>query len=662
MKSKNGESVSADLSLGHIEGGYSADYTPLIPKYSIKAGADTAKFKAQIKATRSGLEHDLGSFDLKGPGAGVSADVGGITVLPKASLDAHVYDRGVSVGLDKLSANLKGDVSGNVSAGLSGIGAVTHGRDGSISASKDIGRNTLESGKGYLDTALGKSGSVKGTAAEIYTSGHNRNSLMRDAERQHRKCLRSLKRLEGREDHLAARRNDVIADKSRGYIDRLDSAIDQAKLMKTDVDGRLKAVGMGSKEADTLSHESEKLGKSIEKMTAARDNLESDRLRANAGRERNGETARDKAAEYRSTEQITGTARANADDFQNAVNEQGIGNHLAQPAVNLCDSRNELNGRISRIDRGLAENNNDINAVGRAREDYLSKNGLSMKDAVEKQDPRVMDYNSTESRLRSENESLREEKGECQKALLETDKNFMPGEASKGYEEKDRALKSDEIDNKNALTSKDDDIANYCNEHGIEKNKDGSYVNAQNDEGLDQLLKERNSLEKHGDDLKADIDQNKKDLAESEKDGKSSLKVNENEGCAEVRLDRDDYKAHAQDNKDLRYKPESEDEGMPTRAAEPRQHEPSVAEKPELKNSKDEGMPTKAAESRQHEPGENTSQGASNGMPTTSAERSSTNNNGRSNSDRSTDKGAENSSGGISGNSQLNSVNQGISM
>lgn len=111
-------SLKGDASLGHLEGGYSVDYSSAIPQFSVNAGADTAKFSAEARYARSGMEHKVASLNLKGPGASASASAGGKTVLPVASAEAHTVSPSASVGFDNLSIRMGAGNGPQASAGI----------------------------------------------------------------------------------------------------------------------------------------------------------------------------------------------------------------------------------------------------------------------------------------------------------------------------------------------------------------------------------------------------------------------------------------------------------------------------------------------------------------------------------------------------------------
>ena len=606
-----GLSLQGSASIGHVEGGYSADFSSKIPRFSVNAGADTAKFSAEAKINKAGIEHKVASANLKGPGVSASANVGGNTVLPAAKAEAHTLSPSAAVGWDGFSTKLgagegpsasagvsidnikpdgisiadgvnnpngtwsnvnnaisnpgssfnspisyggKSTSFGDRSASLSGVGSVKSDDSGNVSVEDNLGSSTPSDLLNYKDAVTGRGGTEKGSNSELYSSGFNRENLIKDAEKQHEKNASKLNRIDGKDGFFARRNNNSIADKSNGSINKLNNAINEAQSRKQDIDAKLANATPGSREANRLSSQSDKLGKDINGLTGARDKLISDRDRANANL---GRVSPNYDNPYRSTGQIVSDARNNSQRFQDTYNAHGMSKQLSNPAVGVCNSQNELNGRIGELDRKLNENNKDIASINKARDAYLNDKGLSLKGALDRGDPNVAKFNEQEGKLRAENQALRAEKGECQKALGETNKNFDPRSYSADFEQKGRDLQAASIDNNNAKMSNADAIANYCNQNGITSAGNDGYVSyltpdGKPDAGLNALLDEKGKLDNEGNNIQNAINQNNKDLAESEKEGKSSLKVSGNGGNAEVKYSNDDYKSHAQDNKNWR--------------------------------------------------------------------------------------------------------------
>ena len=606
-----GLSLQGSASIGHVEGGYSADFSSKIPRFSVNAGADTAKFSAEAKINKAGIEHKVASANLKGPGISASANVGGNTVLPAAKAEAHTLSPSAAVGWDGFSTKLgagegpsasagvsidnikpdgisiadgvnnpngtwsnvnnaisnpgssfnspisyggKSTSFGDRSASLSGVGSVKSDDSGNVSVEDNLGSSTPSDLLNYKDAVTGRGGTEKGSNSELYSSGFNRENLIKDAEKQHEKNASKLNRIDGKDGFFARRNNNSIADKSNGSINKLNNAINEAQSRKQDIDAKLANATPGSREANRLSSQSDKLGKDINGLTGARDKLISDRDRANANL---GRVSSNYDNPYRSTGQIVSDARNNSQRFQDTYNAHGMSKQLSNPAVGVCNSQNELNGRIGELDRKLNENNKDIARINKARDAYLNDKGLSLKGALDRGDPNVAKFNEQEGKLRAENQALRAEKGECQKALGETNKNFDPRSYSADFEQKGRELQAGSIDNNNAKMSNADAIANYCNQNGITSAGNDGYVSyltpdGKPDAGLNALLDEKGKLDNEGNNIQNAINQNNKDLAESEKEGKSSLKVSGNGGNAEVKYSNDDYKSHAQDNKNWR--------------------------------------------------------------------------------------------------------------
>lgn len=604
---KLGASLSGDVSVGHVEAGYEYDGTSFIPKLSGSAEANLIQAKSEFGVTKSGIEHKIADLQVKGPGASVSASAGGKTVLPVASGEYHTVSGSASVGYDDLrikgglgngpgysaSADAKNMIPdglkdsikadpvpstlGQPSAGISGVGSVSRDANGNVSFKEGVGFDTISNAEGYSNVFKGKSGNEKGTAAEVFASDHNRNNLIKDADKFHKD---SSKTINGDHFWTSAKAYNNIRDDSSGFINRLNSAIDQAELQKQAADNKLDGLLAGgadpnSKECGRLSKESGGLASDIQTMTGLRDRIATDR--ALAGDRLSARGKGDSvsggydynAGASKTTDQMTRDARENADRFQDAFtgrgkgadDPKGMGKHLSDPARDLCRSRNELDGRINHLDRRIGEVNSDLGNIAKQRQDYLDSHNMSLKQAVDNKDPMVDYYNRREEALRGYGQKYRAEKGECQKARLETDKNFMPRYESEPFEKRDRELQGQKIDNDNAKAKADDNIANYCNRNGITKDNEGNYItpDGKEDPALNSLLNERAGLDTEGKNIENLTAANKKDLAESQKDGKSDLRVSEKDGNAVVTFNRDDYGKHAEDNKDLRWKEDTSD-------------------------------------------------------------------------------------------------------
>ena len=611
---RNGFYTKGDLSIGHVEGSVEYDNTSFLPKVSARGEANLAKFKGEMGSSRDKVEHKIADVNVNAFGGSVSAQAGGNTVLPAASAEAHTVGGGASVGfddfringglgngpsssasldaknmipdgaLDKLNTDTPGffsDAYGAVkdpgaaagsinspfkvsssegdlvqpSASIPGAGGIKGNGNGGVDFKADAGPDSYSTVKNLGEAVTGRSGNEKGTPFETNAGAHRRRALTDDAEKFYKD---NAKKLDGHHFTTSKTKNN-IADDGCGYVNRLNSAIDQAKAQKQAVDAKMRSEDPGSKDYPKWSKQSDELGSEINKMTGIRDNISDLRDRANnlQGRLQPADTAAG-----RKTEDITRDARANADRFENAFTgkdsgysgKMGMGEHLSGPAADVCRSRNELNGRINQLDRRLAENNADIAGITKARQDYLKQNGTDLKSALDAKDSKVADFNRREEGLRKENQGLRGEKAECQKALMETDKNFMPRYGSEPYEKKDRDLKSQKLDNENEKAKADDDIVNYCNSHGITKDSNGNYVtpDGQKDPVLDELQDKKKGLDAEGKDIDNLTAENKQDLAKSGLEGKSELKVSEKDGNAVVTYTRDDYGKHAVDNEDMR--------------------------------------------------------------------------------------------------------------
>ena len=611
---RNGFYTKGDLSIGHVEGSVEYDNTSFLPKVSARGEANLAKFKGEMGSSRDKVEHKIADVNVNAFGGSVSAQAGGNTVLPAASAEAHTVGGGASVGfddfringglgngpsssasldaknmipdgaLDKLNTDTPGffgDAYGAVkdpgaaagainspfkvsssegnlgqrSVSIPGAVSINENGNGGVDVKPDAGPDSYSTVKNLGEAVTGRSGNEKGTPFETNTGAHRRRALTDDAEKFYKD---NAKKLDGHHFTTSKTKNN-IADDGCGYVNRLNSAIDQAKAQKQAVDAKMRSEDPGSKDYPKWSKQSDDLGSEIDKMTGIRDNISDLRDRANnlQGRLQPADTAAG-----RKTEDITRDARANADRFENAFTgkdsgysgKMGMGEHLSGPAADVCRSRNELNGRINQLDRRLAENNADIAGITKARQDYLKQNGTDLKSALDAKDSKVADFNRREEGLRKENQGLRGEKAECQKALMETDKNFMPRYGSEPYEKKDRDLKSQKLDNENEKAKADDDIVNYCNSHGITKDSNGNYVtpDGQKDPVLDELQDKKKGLDAEGKDIDKFTAENKQDLAKSGLEGKSELKVSEKDGNAVVTYTRDDYGKHAVDNEDMR--------------------------------------------------------------------------------------------------------------
>jgi len=630
---KLGANASASGTFGHADFGYSVDYTSFVPKYRVNAGANLAEFSSEANVIKSGVEHKVASANVNFAGAETSFSAGGNTIIPTASGKAYSVAPEVSMGLDnaRINFNLGGGPSlsgsadiknvlpdantifedparvisgaqnvynnpssissavntpwsgksdkgsfGDFSAGASGIGDV--GKDG---VKPDFGSETPGALKDDFKSLTGRGGTEKGSAGEIYSSGLYRENLRNDADRRHNKNVKALDRIDKKSGFFANRQNNKIADASKGYEDRLNSAINQAELEKQATDSKMATMDPQSKEAAKLKNQSDKLGDEIDKLKSTRDNISFDKDRANSNL---GRAVSNQNAAPKTTDQMVADAKANANKFENAVKEHGVDKHLADPAIDICNSRNELKGRMSELDKKINSNNNDINSVASRRDDLLNQKGMSLKDAIDRKDPDVAELNDFESKLRKENDGLRTEKGECQKAMLETDRNFSSTEKSAGFEQRDRNLQGSIIDNKNALEAKDNSIVNYCNSHGITKDADGKYTTPDNkqDENLQKLQNEKADLEKSGKDLENERIDNKKNLAESEKYNNESVKVSEKDGNALVSHDSNSYGKHIQNNEDLRGRKSQDESDKTPKAMDSKEGSSEKQENPKM--------------------------------------------------------------------------------
>lgn len=593
---KSGCKVSASWneSLGHVEGGYSVDYTKGIPEVRLKAGADLANFSAEIRMQKDGMEHKLLEANVNTLGVNPSAKVGGHGIIPTFSPDMYVVKPSISAGYDDILLKVSANDS-SVSGKLSGIGSVTKNNLKNTSVNSDIGKNTYSAMPDYVRGILGRSGIEKGSPRELYAGEKNRRNLLADAERLHKINEKKLRWNEKKERVFARRCNNLIADKSTGCINKLNNAIEQSKLQRQTLNNELSRMQSHTPEANKLLAQTQRLENDINKMTREKNHLESDRDRANANLSRIPIT---EGVHPKSTEQIVSDARENADKFQQEYQNYGLDKKLANSAISVCDSRNELNRRIEELNERIGQNDRDVEKINNVRNDYLTNQKMTLQEALEKNDSTVINLNSAEEKLRQENQQFRDEKGECQKALLETDKNFCARPESAQFEQNDRKLKSENIDNENAQAAKDDAIANYCNSHGIEKN---GRENCQDAE-LQNLLNEKAALEKDGKNIQDNISENKKNLAESEKNGKTDLRVGEKDGNADVKLSQENYKAYAQDRKELRsedhgeHQSQEQDDSQKTIEAEKartidnqkEQNESQKASKTELMQSREE--------------------------------------------------------------------------
>ncbi|MCR5221840.1 MAG: hypothetical protein K6D90_03170 [Lachnospiraceae bacterium] len=585
---RKGASISGELDLGHAEFSYEIDYMSPVPKASVKAEGDLARLKAKAAIEENGFEHQVASMDAKVLGASFSAGAGGTYVLPSGKAEAHAVKVGAGFGIDGLpiqfsildgpqasvKADLdkpwekiigvenKGETDTQLSAKVDGLGGVKGIGSGGMDFKDDLGLNSISNFADYRNSITERAGTATGTPAEINAGERYRKNLAEDAQKQYKKNEKQLDRIEGKHSVFSNRKNNRIADTSRGYVDRLDAAIDRIADEKQSVLPVLSDPQADVDKKLDAERRFEKLDKEEKDLTEARDHLVSDMDRANANLNRFSEY---EEVSKKPTAQIVSDAKNNAQSMETAVAEKGVGNHLAEPATDICGSRNELNGRMRELDRRIGENNRSISRLEGARQSYLQHNGMTLKDAVDRNDQVISAFNEHEKLFRSENGRLREEKGECQKALLETDKNFMPRQESAAYESKARTLEANRIDNENARAAQNDRIATYCNEKGIGRGENNTYYTekGQPDPALQNLLHEQEGLEKEGQNCQNRIDDNKRDLAKSERFGKSSLTVAEKDGNADIKASNDNYKDRARDIKDLRGNQDSVEERSP---------------------------------------------------------------------------------------------------
>ena len=533
-------SAEGSLNFGHFGWETDIDYTTFVPKIGVKGDANVANFKAEAKYKNHGVENKVFSFESNQFGVNGSFKAGGRSIIPQGSIKNSTASIEGSYKFNDFKL-FKGQLYDDSNS--SGFNKTVSDRE------KDI--------DGF-SSLVGNGGKEKGLYSDLYVSGTRRDFLSYEAKMQHFKNDKVLNRIEGKSGFFSNRRNELIADKSSEIIDRLNGAIDAAKAEKDKVDKEILSNKLNPKKEGKAFEKSSQLRDEIDSLTKLRDDVVSDRNRAlsNLGH------CFDNCMERKDTSQIIADAKKNSDTFEDALKKNMAENgkvkldkDLASPTVDVCRSKNELNGRINELDRRINDRKRDLDRLEEARNNYLQRDKGELK-ANNGVDPYIEKLNKDEMGIRSQMAECRKEKGECQKALLETDKNFMPREQSAEFEKKGRDLEAEKIDNNLAQETKKDDIANYCNRNGLERplDKDGNYLKSDDvkDEGLKNLLDEQAALEKEGKAIDNNIVENDKSLAQSERDGKTSAKITEKNGNASLNIEKDDYGMHRETNPKLR--------------------------------------------------------------------------------------------------------------
>ncbi len=541
--------------LGKVEVGYSYDKSTFIPEITGKAEANLAKMSAEAKHLSGGIRNELMKAEAGGLGIGAKVEGGG-RKIPVAIANTSSFKSKLSAGygdaqielspgkgegskhgleLSNIDNPLKAEKSssyGNYTLGVPGL----FEHDFKTGETKgDFGSDTLNLGDAYK-SLRGRGGEVIGNVREVYSEKNNRDSLLKDSVKVHIKNDKTLKRTEGKEGLFSGRKNRNIADTSAGYISQIDNALGYLNREKDKIDQKSARSDLSLSEYDVLAKQSDSYKKEIDQLTEAKKNLSGDFYRAYKN------TIPENSLKQRpTTNEIIADAYKNAENFENGFKANGLGEHLADSATGICSSNNSLSNKISELDSKISDNNKDIARYENIKNGVLESGKYkNLRDAIEHGVPGVDKLNDKEAKLRAENNRYRFERGECQKALLEIHKNFNPNEESAQFEKNGRDLKGKEIDNNNAILAKKDEISNYCNSQGISKDKNGEYSNKQ-DKGLNNLLSEKNELEKKSDIIKENIKKNDKDLRDSELKGKSSLRVDTNGSNAEIKSSYDDY-------------------------------------------------------------------------------------------------------------------------
>lgn len=584
---RNAGVIDLNGALGHVEGGYSFDSTKRIPVVKVKAGANVADFKAAAALRKSGIEYKVATADIKALGTSVSGGIGGATALPYAQASAYTVSPSIEAGPINIGigdgANISGKADllsfvgekaietpasinysplsasfdsksslGNLSAKIPGFGSIKKDKNGDPVIKTDFNSNGLSNYQGYLDLIKGQSGVEKGTPKNIYIINSNRERLIHQAESLHKKNTKTLKRIDGKDTWFAIRNNEHVADKSNGIVNRLNKAIDQSKIHKQEIDRKLAGSNLTPKESEKLSKQSKNLSEDINRMTVSREQMEHDRDNASYNLHRfNGSDRTNK-----STDQILSEANSSVRNLESAYSKYGWSKQLGESAIEVCNSRNELNGRINRLDRQINENNALIDEIKQHRDSYLKENGKTFSDAISSGDKRIYEFNGYEKDLREENRNLRDEKGECQKALLENNKVFGAGD-SEEIRAKGRELEATKIDKENNIVALDDKIADYCNSKGILL--DSTYEESQTtDQGLKDLFEKKTALENEDSEKQREIDINKKAIIDAENRNACGFTVSECDGNAQLDYAEDKYGTHMQNNKDIRAGKEAE--------------------------------------------------------------------------------------------------------
>ena len=602
-------------SIGHFQGGFSKDLSKRIPRWNIKGEADLFRFREELSAKVAGKEYSIVDATLKGYGGSFEAGTGKFG-LPFFKAEAHELGLDINAGF--------GDIKGGVGFGDSKVSGKVDPLDATFSVpSGELGYNPISPDDGklewedsigkkvsadipgigsgefdfasknlsgevslgqitdnsdYLNFIKGNNRKESGVADDFFARDANRHFLIKDAEKQLKDNDKIYSRYKDKNGWFGSRRKNTALDKTYGSIDRLDNAIAQTKAEKAIVDERLKKLDPNNDEAKWLTERSQKLGNDINTMSELCNKLQNDKniLNANLNNPDYARIVADKPAD-----ELIGDAKEQSKKLDDLYQEKGFGKHLTDPAVDLQFTKNELKNRCNKCDEAINDNNYIIDLNNRERDDYLKTNGLSLKEAIDRKDPTILNSLSEEERLRNNNKELRSQKGEFQKAYNEADREFGVPNDYGSYASYDRKLQSDKIDVDNAMAANNDDIINYSNRNGITKDSDGNYqFDKDAHPNFQDLLNKKDSLEKDSQEIDDKLAVSKKDLAVREDDKKAGFTITEDDGDARLDeiKDRSLFKASAQNTSVTREGKKAEAKlSMPTTSVDgfPEQESPN---------------------------------------------------------------------------------------
>jgi len=568
---KNGVKLHGSGSLLGLEIKTNTDHiSSTIPKASGSAQLNTIKFDGDASLRLRGKDHKVLSGSLSGPGVSVSASAGGKQIVPTGSAKAYVGSAKGELGYDdhkvvSFSTSLGPSASTEFDALKFNPFAPNQYAPLKSSAEASLpGDSYNASVPGVVKSGFKKESSYKPEVGTDLSTDNlasraddadalAKHNLIAEAKGQHKQNDNVFTK----HPSLFAKRNyDRSADKSGALVNRLTEQIDNDKLQKQAIDQQLKNPDLSKNERKSLEDKRDKLDKNINDMSDCRKQMISDRDRANDYRNRDNNRDFNRNGPQRTDDLVKG-AKAYSQNLDSNLSsmrdEKGklpkdYADKLSTDARGVHRAQADLNHRSNQYDRQLNAYNDKIDQIGKERAAYLEQKGMTPQEAIASKDKKYADYNNYEKNLRDKTADIRQKQGECKKALMETDKVRGTGE-SEELRAKGRQLESDKIDNENAKAAKDDEIANYCNSHGIPQDKYDDYLKNNDDRDLQKLVDERKELEGQGNDIQRDLDINKKDVALGDNSG---ISVTDDKGLPAIKKVDDAAVARAKDNEDIR--------------------------------------------------------------------------------------------------------------